>query len=374
MTQKLLLAEGLDLLRRTEAREYEVDRSQARICSSNKYRHELSRLVQAYGTVYQDYLRGVEIINYVRRTALSKNDPKEEKLIEMCEGKMRAYMDRCELVRRKEDNILLPLDQMNQNLMSGEFVLGSPLFVLSGAQFSIKHSAPFLREEKLSDGSYLFVVKNLDAYSVAAPELGVTIDIVPQRGQQQRLEKVIPCQCGWRRVIGVVASATVNVLVRSKGLLRDSHVDVALYRLEPKSVTPAEMQPPGLISDQLIAQLPKLTDEELAALVIPSIPTDALAPKAHQGANSSNAGNAMEQLQSLSVPYSQPSMPFSTMVPEPIEVNPANMTCAARLQRLRNTLNAWPNSNVMATSLGRESQVVVQTISALPFPTELSDH
>ncbi|RNF26754.1 uncharacterized protein Tco025E_00988 [Trypanosoma conorhini] len=373
MAQKLLLAEGLDLLRRTEAREYEVDRSQARICSSNKYRHELSRLVQAYGTVYQDYLRGVEIINYVRRAAMSRNGPEDGRLIEMCEGKMKAYMDRCELVRKKEDNILLPLDQMNQDVTNGEFDLGAPLFVLSGAQYAIKHSAPFSREEKLTDGSYLFVVKNLDDYSVAAPELVVTIDIVPQRGQQQRLEKVIPCQCGWRRVIGVVAAATVNVLIRSKGLLRDSHVDVALYRLEPKRAAPAEMQPPGVISDHLIAQLPKLTDDELAALAIPSVPTDTPAPRPREGAHRQEAGNSMEELRALSVPYAQPRVTLSTTVPEPIEVNPANMTCAARMQRLRTTLNAWPNSNVLATPLGKEPLLVIQAMSALPFPTELAD-
>ncbi|RNF23324.1 hypothetical protein TcG_01586 [Trypanosoma cruzi] len=372
MTQKLLLAEGLDLLRRTEAREYEVDRIQARICSSSKYRHELLRLVQAYNTVYHDYLRAVEIINYVRRTAASNNDPRDEKLIEMCEGKMRVYMDRCELVRKKEDNILLPIEQMNQDWTSDDFLLGSPVFVLSGVQHAIKRNAPFVREEKLGDGSYLFVVKNLDSYNVAAPELSVTIDIVPHKGQQQRLEKVIPCQCGWRRAIGVVTSTELHVLIRSNGLLRDSHVDVALYRLEPKSATTTQAPPPGVISDQRIAKLPKLTDEDLALLSIPNVPTESLAPLPHQGAQPNETGNAMQELQSLRVPYSQPRTQLAAMVPEPIEVSPANMNCAGRMQRLRNTLSAWPNSNVLAVPLDREQQCVLQAVFALPFPSDIA--
>ncbi|EKF39100.1 hypothetical protein MOQ_000677 [Trypanosoma cruzi marinkellei] len=290
----------------------------------------------------------------------------------MCEGKMRLYMDRCELVRKKEDNILLPIEQMNQDWTSDDFLLGSPVFVLSGVQHAIKRNAPFVREEKLGDGSYLFVVKNLDSYNVAAPELSVTVDIVPQKGQQQRLEKVIPCQCGWRRAIGVVNSAELHVLIRSRGLLRDSHVDVALYRLEPKSAATTQTPPPGVMTDQRIAQLPKLTDEDLALLSIPNVPTESLAPLPHQGTKPNETGNAMQELQSVRVPYSQPRTQLAAMVPEPIEVNPANMTCAERMQRLRNTLSAWPNSNVLAVPLDREQQCVLQAVFALPFPTDLA--
>ncbi|KEG12612.1 hypothetical protein DQ04_01581090 [Trypanosoma grayi] len=379
MAQKLLLAEGLDLLRRTEAREYDVDCSQVRISGSNKYRKELSRLAQAYAAVYQDYLRGVEILNYVRRCAMESDEPNSQSLVELCEGKMRAYMDRCEGVRKKEDNILLPLNQVDSYVAKAAFEVGEPVFVLMGAQYVLKRKEGFSREETLTDGSYLIVVKNLDSYSVAAPQVSVCIDIVPQRGQKQRLEKVIPCQCGWRRVIGVVASAALKLEAHTDGLLRDSHIDIALYRLEPSSLTTpstgtgAQLDTPGAMAEKLVAELPKLSDDELKRLASPSVSKEGLSPPVPHEGDANDADPLMQQLQSLKVPHTHHRASSPAVMPERIEVSPANMTCADRMRRLRATLNVWPDENVMAAPLSREQQCTLQAVFALPFPTEIGD-
>ncbi|ORC85325.1 uncharacterized protein TM35_000361850 [Trypanosoma theileri] len=384
MTQKLILAEGLDLLRRTEAREYEVDRSQVRISSSNKYRNELGRLAQAYGVVYADYLRGVEIINYVRRCAMESSDVNSRSLVEMCEGKMRVYMDRCDGVRKKEDNILLPLEQVDTHLVKAAFEVAEPVFMLNGAQYKLTRKEPFMREEQLGDGSYLLVVKNLDSYGIAAPLVTVVVDIIPQRGQQQRLEKEIPCQCGWRRVIGVVGKSTLRVMARTDGLVRDSHVDITLYNLERETSTTSTNSKtmriegnyndaPGAMAEKIVQQLPKLTDEELEILANSKVPTGELPGKAPNSDEPKNTKVTMQQLQSLNVPHIGGNATTPLVVPERIEVNPAKMNCSDRLKRLRMTLNAWPANNVMAVQLNREQQTILQAAFALPLPTELDD-
>ncbi|KAH9586697.1 hypothetical protein LSM04_006133 [Trypanosoma melophagium] len=393
MTQKLVLAEGLDLLRRAEAREYEVDRSQARISSSDKYRNELGRLIQAYSAIYADYLRGVEMLNYVRRCAMENADVNSRSLIEMCEGKMRVYMDRCDAVRKKEDNILLPLDQIDTHLAKAAYEVTEPVFVLNGTQFKLNCKESFTREERLADGSYLLVVKNLDSYSIAAPMVTVEVDIIPQRGQQQKIEKVIPCRCGWRRVIGVVGASTLRLVARTNGLVRDSHVDIALYNLERETAKDTNNNynsnnregmgiaggiyndATGTMTEKIVQQLPKLTDEELAILANSKVPAGAL-PEKGALLNSHEPKNpkvTMQQLQSLNVPHIGGNNTTPLTVPERIEVNPAEMTCADRLKRLRMTLNAWPENNVMAVQLSKEQQSVLQAAFALPLPTELDD-
>lgn len=371
MTQKLLLAEALDILRRTEAREYEIDRSQVRISSSNKYRHELCRLVQAYDSVYTDYIRGMEIMNYVRRCTMNGYSLTNDKLIEMCEGKMKTYMDRCEMVRKKKDNILLPLDQLDQYVAKGLFDLASPLFVLDSTIYAVKHNEPFVRKEKLKDGSYLLVVKNMDSYSLAAPLLTVFVEVIPERGQPQQLKKVVPCQCGWQRVIGVVSPATLSLVVRSKGLLRDSHVDVAFYCLDPATAAKKQVEPPGVEAEKLLAQLPRITNDELAQLASARIPTERLpGVKTHAGSVEQNTVQPPPSLNAPHVPAGKQTPPA---VPDPIEVNPAALTCVGRLQRLRNTLDTWPDNGVVTAALTKEQQYVLQSVFALPFPTEIAE-
>lgn len=239
MTQKLLLAEGLDLLRQCEIKEYELDKTRECIRSSNKYKNELSRLVQGYTAVYEQFLRGVEILNYIRHQALDDRNPQtaqySKNLSEFCAGKMSAYMDRCDNVIRKLDDIMLPLDQVDLITKDG-YVPEDTLFIQDGTSYPLTRKENTLaREFTLMDGTYVLTVKNKDNYSIAAPGIDIVITVTPQRGsgaEPQRVSQSVPTECAWRKVIGVIAAATLQLEVRSSGI-RDAHVDVLLQKWRP---------------------------------------------------------------------------------------------------------------------------------------------
>ncbi|KAG5511218.1 hypothetical protein JKF63_07160 [Porcisia hertigi] len=236
MTQKLLLAESLDLLRQCEQREYDVDRNKQRISSDSQYRNELGRLLQSYDGVYQQYVRGLCILNHVRHTALSERDPKSaeysRKLSEFCAGKMTAYMARCDSIVRKMDGILLPIQQVDLVVKEG-YVPDEAIYLQDGMTYPLSRREKVLAKEfMLMAGTYILTLKNRDDYTLAAPEVNVTLATLPQRGsgaEPLRVELKLPCQCGWRKVIGIVDASTVQLEIRYSGI-RDAHVDILLQR------------------------------------------------------------------------------------------------------------------------------------------------
>jgi hypothetical protein len=239
MTQKLLLAEGLDLLRQCEQREYDVDRTKTRISGSNRYRSELGRLLQSYDVVYQQYVRGIRILNYVRHTALTDQNPRNaqysKNLAEFCAGKMSAYMTRCDNIIKKTDHILLPIEQVDTVTKEG-YAPQDTVYLQDGVTYPLSRKEKVLAKEfTVSGGTYVLVLKNRDDYALAAPDVDVTLVVLPQRGsglEPSRVELKLPCQCGWRKVMGVVDAATIQLEIRFSGI-RDAHIDVLLQRWCP---------------------------------------------------------------------------------------------------------------------------------------------
>ncbi|KAK7201442.1 hypothetical protein NESM_000207000 [Novymonas esmeraldas] len=236
MTQRLLLAEGLDLLRQCEQREYDVDRTKARISSNSRYRGELSRLVQSYDAVYQEYVRGIQILNYVRRTALADKSPKNaqysKNLSEFCAGKITAYMSRCDSIVRKTDGILLPIEQVDLITKEG-YTPEDTVYLQDGVTYPLSRREKVLAKEfTLMAGTYVLTLKNRDDYALAAPDVDVRLVVLPQRGsglEPSRVEVKLPCQCGWRKVVGVADASTVQLEIRFSGI-RDAHIDVLFQR------------------------------------------------------------------------------------------------------------------------------------------------
>ena len=239
MTQKLLLAESLDLLRQCEQREYDVDRTKTRISSSNRYRNELGRLLQSYDAVYQQYVRGIQILNYVRHTALadqnSRNAQYSKNLSEFCAGKMTAYMARCDNIVKKTDHVLLPLEQVDLVTKEG-YAPEDTVYLQDGMTYPLSRKEKMLAKEfTVAAGTYVLVLKNRDDYALAAPDVDVTLVVLPQRGsglEPSRVELKLPCQCGWRKVIGVVDAATIQLEIHFSGI-RDAHIDVLLQKWCP---------------------------------------------------------------------------------------------------------------------------------------------
>ncbi|GET85954.1 hypothetical protein, conserved [Leishmania tarentolae] len=236
MTQKLLLAESLDLLRQCEQREYDVDRTRVRISSSSRYRGELARLLQSYDTVYQQYVRGIQILNHVRHTALVDKNPKNaqysKNLSEFCAGKITAYMTRCSNIIRKTDAILVPIEQVDLVTKEG-YTPEDTVYLQDGMTYPLSRKDKVIAKEfTLMAGTYVLTLKNRDDYTLAAPDVDVTLVVVPQRGrglEPSRVEMQLPCQCGWRKVVGVVDVSTVQLEIRHKGI-RDAHIDVLFQK------------------------------------------------------------------------------------------------------------------------------------------------
>ncbi|KAG5487309.1 hypothetical protein LSCM4_07799 [Leishmania orientalis] len=442
MTQKLLLAESLDLLRQCEQREYDVDRTKLRISSSNRYRNELGRLLQSYDTVYQQYVRGIQILNYVRHTALADSNPKSaqysKNLSEFCAGKITAYMARCSNIIRKMDFILLPIEQVDLITKEG-YTPEDTIYLQDGITYPLSRKEKLMAKEfTLTAGTYVLALKNRDDYTLAAPEVDVSLVVLPQRGsglEPSRVEVKLPCQCGWRKVIGVVDAATVQLEIRYSGI-RDAHVDVVFQKWcaiediggavsghgaalspstcdsgdynsvckhggrsgaagglctlnPPHAPTAASTSGAGTTArqqQQWVSQLPRLPDDELATLAnynVPSAHLMAVPNLCLSGSGGavpaapSSAEDSWAALASLSVPNAPttrgaPNAASVMSVPEPVVANPPGMTCRQRLDKIHQLMNAWPTSGVTACSLQAEPQRFIQAVYALPFPRELS--
>ncbi|EPY20028.1 hypothetical protein STCU_05380 [Strigomonas culicis] len=415
MTQKLLLAEGLDLLHQCEVREYDTDRIKQSVKGSRS-RNEIVKLVKNYEAVYHEYVRGLEILNHVRHQTMDDTTPANavynKNLAAFCTGKMTAYMDRCDNIQKKLESILLPLDQVDLIGKEG-CTAADTLFIQDGTSFPLNRKENTLaRDFTLADGTYILTVKNKDDYSLASPSVEVTTVMTPPRGSGAEPSKAysrVPCQCAWRKVFGVCGSATLQFQVSASGM-RDSHIDVLLQRwtslddvgseapvqytfnADLTSTMPAgrgpSAPPPATTiaapkSQPWVAQLPALPDDELATLANYNVPKDSIPKNAGNrppgGAGggvavaAAAAADPWATLESLNVPNTHRQRADSGLhVVDPIEVNPAGFTCAQRLDRLGAMLDAWPAGGCAATHLPMDKQRVVQGVYALPYPSELS--
>ncbi|CAD2220023.1 hypothetical protein AGDE_10544 [Angomonas deanei] len=407
MTQKLLMAEALDLLHQCEVKEYDVDRTRARVGNNSKNHAEVVRLYKSYDDLYHQYVRGIEILNYVRHTAMDDKDPNNagynQNLCNFCVQKMTPYMDRCDNIQKKMDSVLLPIDQVDLIGMEGR-VAEETLYIQDGSNFPMTRKESRLAKEfTVADGTYVLIVKNKDDYTLASPTVEVKLTVTPQRGsgaEPTRLSQSLPCQCAWRKVLGTVGSTTLQFEITSNGM-RDSHIDVLLQRWSSAEdigsrpppteytfdlnlntvVSPNRVQTPSNANSsapsgspqQWVNQLPPLPDDELSTLANYNVPKDSLPPRNNTVGNTQP--DPWAALEGLNVPYKgsgQRSGSAIYTVPEAIEVNPPTLNCEQRLQRVNNMLGAWPGDGCVAAALPKDTQMVLQRIYALPFPRELS--
>lgn len=313
MNPKLILAESLEVLKKAEAQEIECDRLQEAISKSSRLRKELNRLKRSYSSVYDLFIRGLEMMNFVRRTAIGVG---ETDLVSFCEQRMTYFMDRCEALRSKEANILLPLSQMDAEVKTG-FTTGEIVATLL-PNTGLTKKIPWRQTVRVHDGSYLLTTKNVDLYGVAAPLVVVEV-VVKGEQKRQNLKKTIPCQCGWSRMIGIVGEGEVTITVTSDAVVRESHVDLQCVRLEATS--------PG--TSEWMQSLPKLDG--------------------------------------LSVIESSETVPKP---PVKIEVQP-QLPLSSRMELIRRQLDVWPAASVNTTPLRKEDQFVLQAIHQLPIPTDI---
>jgi hypothetical protein len=337
MNAKLILAEGLEVLRRGESKEVAADKLQEAIIKSSKLRRELPRLKGAYSHAYDTFIRGLELVNFVRRTAIAVG---EHDLVRFCEVRMNHYMDRCEALRNKEANILLPIQLMSSGaaggVKDGYEVKGCVGRLDADHGLNSKH--PWKLSIDVLDGSYMIRVRNLDDYAIAAPSVVVELAVLGVK-TPLHIKKAIPCQCGWIRYVGVVGKGLMHLSVSCDGVLRDSHVDVEVLRLEE------------VAKDDWMKTLPSIDDGLL---------TDT------KGATKGRDGDVDDAIGGAQLPtFAPPQQPVYVLV------NPAGVSLVNRLAQIRKLLDSWPAGNVAATKLDKGEQFILQAVHSLMIPTDL---
>ncbi|KAG8345886.1 hypothetical protein TRVL_03282 [Trypanosoma vivax] len=375
MNYKLLLAEGLNIVSRTETSEREADSNQVRISSSGQNRHQLPQLHFDYERVGRDYILAAEMINYVRRCVIASDEAGDKKsgLLDFCEKKITACMDRCEAVRKKRDSILLPLSHMSGVVTVGDAEVEKTIFEVSGLQCPLRKKGAFVRRETLTDGTYMLVVKNTDAYSVAAPQVTVTVDIQPEKWKREHVEKDIPSLCGWKYTIGVVSSAKVEIVVKTDAVVRDSHIDICLYRLAPLNQVAYNGTLAGLVAESdsdFRGEPTSKSDDQPMFTKDRGSSVDVTAVLAE--GDGLGQVSTIEQAH-LNVALHCPLAPVHASSCATVEVNPAGLSCRQRLERLRGAMNAWPTDGIMAVTLPKDDQRILNAVQALPSPSEIND-
>lgn len=344
MSVKLLLGEGLDVIRHGEVLEYETNKHLERI-KSKKSKSEIAKVIQDLEMVYRTYVKGLEILNAVRHLTDSKASPsktagvQEDKNInELCRGKMLLYMDRCTAILDKTSNIFIPINQIA--IPMTEYSAGTS--IQTGLEcFSLEEKNKMARfSTTLSRGTYVITLLNKDDYTILSPEVVVHVSSTPVNPSVCLLETVstlsspVPCGMGWRRVIGTTHGAELCIEVSSSAS-RQAHLSLQLHYFSSNCPNPI---------------IPK-ENEQNTKLLKRQLPRSSLTEKPSP---------------------TSPSVSPAISSVHPLSVCPEGLTCEQRYDRLLLFTDTWKSDVLRATSLPAECQEFIQDLYALPLPTSLA--
>lgn len=324
------MAEGLNFIRQAETMEYELDkRAELIMDNMKKMKKDIGKLVHDYESVYRTYIKGLEVLNYVRNNVNAQGGSSQQQsasqarqLEEFCGAKMVTYMDRCIGIRKKLSQLFIPVDQVAipmEGFSCGEEIISARHLVLN------KGNEKFCKAVSLSRGTYVLTVLNNDDYTFAAPDVTVHLSIQPDNPasvafEGESIKAEIPCLMGWRRVIGTTGGS-VEIHVTATGK-RDAHVSVVLTKWH---------------SEVLEVSISKAK---------PGQPTPS-------SAASQNLSRTVKNVR-------------------PVAVKPHGLNCEERLELLTLSTDSWSGDNVVTTRLPTETQRFIQDVFALPMPSDLS--
>ena len=230
MSIKLLLAEALDTLKKAEDAERGADALQVAM-SKGKTGRDFGKVRRQYSAAYDVYIRGLELLNYVRRYAI---DAAEGELNNFCAQRMEKYMDHCDRLREKEASILMSVEQADQGGMLDKegYAVGEKLLF---KRVEMKNNTPIRWTEELTTGAYQVILKNYDDHSVAAPLVSINVEVVPKskKAKPMRFRKVVPGRCAWSKYVGVATGSTIVVHVTTDAWVRASRIELTFRSLEP---------------------------------------------------------------------------------------------------------------------------------------------
>ncbi|CCW71187.1 unnamed protein product [Phytomonas sp. Hart1] len=430
MAQNLFVAEGIDILRQSDAEERELDKSRLRIKGGKGSGEQLLSIVQRYQNLYHRCVQGMEILNHVRHTALSEaatqNDQYSRKISNFCTQKIVDGVKQCKRITKMLDSISFPLDHADLIRYEGYLVENS-IFHHDGKRFPLKGKEKMLSQEfNLTDGTYNVLIKNLDDYTIARPEVSVVFALIPHGedpAESSKMEFMLFCGCAWVKTFGVFTNnkypTSLQLQVRSSGM-RESHIEVHLQKWKPVECDlsanagegnygkPASIGENAHYFDNLgnlplkerneaadgekklgsnwMDGIPTLGDSELETLAAFNVPhselpnrdndvkdlTGSPASAALSFPKSNDGKNPWVALESLNVPHTgdHGRTEFAS-VPAPVEYRPKGLNCRQRMQILRAMLNAWPSEGNVMLGLQTNSQQILNSVYALPLPTEI---
>lgn len=345
MTNKLLLAEGLDVIRHGEVLEYELNKRLVHV-KSKKGINEIGRLVQDYEVVYRTYVKGLEILNVVRHLTDSKSSASapgsadsDRQLNEFCRQRMRLYMDRCSTILDKVSAIFIPIDQvaipMEEYTAGSSIPTGLENIVLKDKNTSVEHTV------ELSRGTYVVTVLNKDNYTILAPAVRVSLTTKPLDLSVALLETLnvhsepIPGGMGWRRVIGTTRGAQLCIVVHSDGS-RDAHLSLHISAFHSDCPNPTKSTK---------VEEETTTKQQAAALSLEKTSSSTLT-------QASPAGTLLGSVQ-------------------PLTVRPKGMTCEERYDLFMLATATWQSYTVKSACLPGACEQFLQKIDALPMPSEI---
>lgn len=323
MSLKILMGEGLDILRQGETREYELKKRFDLLKEGKKV--DISKLIQDCEAVYSIYIKGLEILNFIRHSTSAhpsvggKMENQDHQTAEFCASKMVIYMDRCTALRQHINATLLPADQLKIPMIG--FVAGADLIIEHSLLLNQDKSA-FEKSVEVKRGTYILTVSNEDDYTFLPPEVSLNVRVEPVRETSNFLETrsttmAIGCRMGYRRVIACTTAAVITIKIAVSGK-RDAHV---------------------------CAELKEWT----------------------------SACGAMEMGKKSSSAHATATKGTKGAVCLPVSVRPPGTTAGERLELVMLATEGWAKESTVSARLPAEQERFLQLIFALPIPSDVGE-
>ena len=347
---KLQLAHGFELGKRAVAEEQRADELQKGWLKSSD--RDIAKMKAAYKKCYTTYMECLENFNTVRNNGAS--DPA---MMAFCAEQMQIYMSKCENVKEKENNILLPPN--NPIPQKDGYVFGEIVFERR-PEHKVKPKEVVSYEGPIGEGPYCINVKYLDNPSVTSSTVLVQVLVETRRGATQKWVKHLPSFTQWSRNVGVAridSPARLRVSVSSNSWLRNLQLHVTIQELVEANdplrdiiappLPPYSMQPqpaaPPLNEDLLRFEPPQdapapapITVEDIEALTV----TPAEGPswddtfkEIERKKHSPNPGDlGPPPVVDITDIFNQPSVPPSAPIPPPAAPLPNTTPLAALIR------------------------------------------
>ena len=240
---KLQLAEAFEYVKKAEQATVSAESHQKGWFNSSD--RDVAKVKADYKRAYTMYIEALERFNSVRAASAADAD-----MVQFCSGHMKTNMDRCERVKERETNILLPASQAP--FKKDGYVAGDILFERR-PESRLKSKEEIYFDQMLGPGVYHVNVKFLDAPSVASSTVLVQVVVESRSGRSMKQLKHMPPFTQWSRCVGVGAEdapARVRVKVTSNAWLRSLQVHVAIQSLVEavggNSAVPPPLPPYGM--------------------------------------------------------------------------------------------------------------------------------